>query len=192
MLYSCGGNGDKPAETSSSGVDSSQTKGRTPIASVVSNVIVKNGLDSGLAVYRYLKLHDSTEYDFGVEQLNVLGFQGLKEHEAASSIRIFQLNTEQYPNSAGAFYGLGSAYIANGERAAAAAALKRSVTLDSSNQRAKTLLDRVTAMKDAPGTYICRACGCKNDGKTFAVAGKCDACQMELIHKPLFELPDQP
>lgn len=190
-LYSCGGSGDKPAETTSGGVDSTQKKTKTPIASVVSNAIIQNGVDSGLATYRYLKSHDSASYDFGVEQLNVLGFQGLKENEAASSVKIFQLNTEEYPNSAGAFYGLGSAQIANGDRSAALAALKRSVSLDSSNQRAKTLLDRLVAMKDGPPVYICKACGCKNDGKTFAAGGKCTACKMELVHKPLFELSDQ-
>jgi hypothetical protein len=32
--------------------------------------------------------------------------------------------------------------------------------------------------------FICPPCGCDNDGKEFAAAGSCSACDMPLMEKP--------
>lgn len=165
---------------------------KIPISAAISDIMVKNGLDSGIKAYYYLHEHEPQKYDFSVGQLNILGYQAIKEWESNAAIQIFLLNIHFFPNSSSAYYGLASAYISNRDRSNAIASLKKVVSIDSSNSDASALLDRLNKLPAISSVeFVCPPCNCKGDSLTFYKSGVCPYCKMVLVNKPLFTLAIQ-
>src|SRR5437867_4493517 len=80
-----------------------------------------------------LKATQPEKFDFSESELNSLGYQllGLGEKEAA--VRIFELNTQQFPASSNTYDSLGDACRQIGQRERAIQAYKKAVELDPSN-----------------------------------------------------------
>jgi tetratricopeptide (TPR) repeat protein len=83
----------------------------------------------------------------------VAGYQILKANQTRSAIALVERNAADYPDSATSAFGLGRAYKAAGELAAARAQFERAVKLDPNDARARDALanlikgaqDRATA-----------------------------------------------
>jgi CubicO group peptidase (beta-lactamase class C family) len=78
-------------------------------------------------------------------RLNDLGYTLLREKRIAEAIAVFKINAELYPQSANVYDSLGEAYLANGNKALAAANYKKSLEIDPKNQNAASVLKKLAA-----------------------------------------------
>lgn len=119
-----------------------------PVASIARTiypVILKDGMAPAVSRYRALKSGQPHQYDFGEQELNLLGYHLLATSRVSEATAIFRLNTECYPESGNAFDSLGEAELAAGDTAAAVASYRRSLALDAGNANAAALLERLGA-----------------------------------------------
>jgi imidazolonepropionase-like amidohydrolase len=108
-------------------------------------VIQKDGVDAAIDHYRDLKAHHASEYEFGEDELNTLGYALLRMKKLDESVRILELNAEIYPRSANAYDSLGEACAAQGNRERAIASYKKSLELDPGNLNAAEQLKKLGA-----------------------------------------------
>jgi len=116
---------------------------RTSSAETLSATIKANGIDAAVAQYHSLKSGAAPNYNFDEDELNALGYQLLKAHKFNEAIRIFQLNTEAYPNSANTYDSLGEAYMDAGERPKAIANYEKSLQLNPKNANGAQMLKKL-------------------------------------------------
>lgn len=79
-----------------------------------------------------------------VESLNnAVGYYFLQEERIQQALRIFKLNTEEYPNSWNVYDSYGEALLLNGEEKKALSMYQKSLTLNPKNEHAKITIDRI-------------------------------------------------
>jgi D-alanyl-D-alanine carboxypeptidase len=100
----------------------------------------RNGADASIALYRTLREKEAAAYDFGVPQLNSLGYQIMRTGDVAGAVKIFALNAEAYPQEWNVFDSLGEAQLKAGDKKAAAESYRRSVELNPGNENGKQVL----------------------------------------------------
>ena len=98
-----------------------------------------------VAKYRALKRDSADVYFIEVWQLNWVGSWLLDNKQPQDAIHVFRLNAEEYPNSWGAYDGLGRSYLAVGDTSNAIASYRRSVELNPGNKNAVEALKRLGA-----------------------------------------------
>lgn len=99
------------------------------------------GIDATTARYRDLlsRFQVRGAYDFGEGSLNALGYALLEEHPQ-DAVAIFQLNVEQFPQSANVWDSLAEGYLTVGDRARAVEFYEKSLQLDPDNANAREKL----------------------------------------------------
>ncbi len=107
------------------------------------------GSDAALQHYKDLKqkFYGRGAYDFGESSLNSLGYELLGKDDAAGAIRIFTLNTEEFPNSANAWDSLGEAFVKAGDTKKATECYEKSLKLNPESESAREALKKI---KEAP------------------------------------------
>lgn len=113
------------------------------ISSALMPAIQKDGVDAAIVRYRDLKAHHVSEYDFGEDELNGLGYALLQMKKIDEAVEILELNVEAYPRSANAYDSLGEACAAQGSREKAVAAYRKSLELDPGNLNAAEQLKKL-------------------------------------------------
>ncbi len=113
---------------------------RISIADTLAATIASSGTDVALQQYRTLKATAAQTYNFDEPELNTLGYQLLNKHRFAEAIRVLQLNTEVFPNSANVYDSLGEAYADAGDKPDAIAFYRKSLTLNPKNLGAIKML----------------------------------------------------
>jgi hypothetical protein len=103
----------------------------------------RNGVDALMALYRTLREKEATAYDFGVPQLNSLGYQIMRSGDVAGAVKIFRLNTETYPQEWNVFDSLGEAQLKAGDKTAAIESYRKSVELNPGNENGKQVLREI-------------------------------------------------
>jgi tetratricopeptide (TPR) repeat protein len=103
------------------------------------------GIDATLAAYRELRerFYGRGAFDFGEGSLNTLGYALLGDERFADAVAIFQLNAEQFPESANVWDSLGEGYLAAGEKERAIESYERSLELDPDNRNAQEKLTEI-------------------------------------------------
>jgi tetratricopeptide (TPR) repeat protein len=119
------------------------TPPRLSVARKLLSAIPDKGVDAAIALYHQLRSTEATAYDFGETELNGLGYAVLDRGDAAGAIRIFELNTRQYPKSSNAFDSLGEACVRAGRREDAVKAYSRAIELDPGNVNARSMLEKL-------------------------------------------------
>ncbi len=99
------------------------------LAEELLNVVMHESLDAAIAKYHEWRRERPGDFDFGEPQLNALGYALLHHGRAADAVRVFALNTEQYPRSANVWDSLGEAQLAAGDRAAVEDSARRVLSL---------------------------------------------------------------
>ena len=79
--------------------------------------------------------------------LNRLGYKFLLEKKISSAIEILRLCVEEFPNSANAYDSLGEAYLENRDYELAIANYEKSLQLDSNNENAKLMIQKIKERK---------------------------------------------
>ncbi|MGH7581468.1 MAG: tetratricopeptide repeat protein [Gemmatimonadales bacterium] len=76
-------------------------------------------------------------------ELNVLGYELLRQGRQGQAIVVLQLNTADHPGSSNAFDSLGEAYMTAGRREEAIQSYERAVALDPANENAVRMLEKL-------------------------------------------------
>jgi CubicO group peptidase (beta-lactamase class C family) len=116
---------------------------KLPMAPKMFDIIKKQGIEAALLMYHSLKATDGASYEFSESEFNSLGYKLLDGGDKDGAIRIFELNTAQYPSSSNAFDSLGEAYQRAGKKDLVIKAYKRAVELDKSNLHARNMLRKL-------------------------------------------------
>jgi tetratricopeptide (TPR) repeat protein len=119
------------------------TAPRLSLAPTLLKAIDAQGIDAAVALHETLRTSEASTYDFSEGELNGLGYTLLGRNDAAGAIRIFELNTRQYPASSNAFDSLAEAYQRGGRRAEAIAAYTHALELDPHNLNAQAMLQKL-------------------------------------------------
>jgi len=110
------------------------------IAEVLMKTISERDVAAAVKQYRELKATQAAIYNFGENELNMLGYQLLGAKKVKDAIEIFKLNVEVYPQAANPYDSLGEAYMVAGERKLALANYRKAVALDPKNTNAATII----------------------------------------------------
>lgn len=91
-------------------------QGEKSIAEPLTHTIVEKGVDAAIEQYHELKNNRPDSYNFGENELNILGYQLLWRDMHEAAIQVFHLNVQAYPQSANPYDSLGEAYMASGNK----------------------------------------------------------------------------
>ena len=97
------------------------------ISEPLTHTIMESGIEAAIEQFHALKKDQPDSYDFGENQLNMLGYQLLWREMNEAAIEIHKLNTRVYPDSANPYDSLGEAYMANGNTALAIESYERAL-----------------------------------------------------------------
>ena len=117
---------------------------KRPIVGELATVLEARGAEAAAARYRELRTKEPDAWDFGEEQLNLLGYQLLGAGKVDAALAVFTLNVESYPKSANAYDSLAEAEMAAGTREQAIRDYARSLELDPHNTNA---IDQLLKLK---------------------------------------------
>ena|SRR3989441_135057 len=106
----------------------------------IADVIKSRGVEAGIQEYHRLKATQPETFDFSETELNSLGYQLLGQGERQAAVRIFDLNTKEFPTSSNTYDSLGEAYQKIGQKKQAIQAYKKAVELDPHNLNAQRML----------------------------------------------------
>lgn len=123
--------------------ESALTKTKTSIGGYLKTIIEKDGIETAAKEYWALKESHQNEYDFGENQLNILGYAYLGDEEIGKAISVFKLNMEAFPNSSNVYDSYGEALMKNNENEKAIANYKKSVELNPANTNAVEMLKKL-------------------------------------------------
>ena len=110
------------------------------IAEALMKTISERDVAAAVKQYRELKATGSATYDFGENELNLLGYQLLGAKKMKEAIEIFKLNVEAYPQAANPYDSLGEAYLTAGEKAPALQNYKKALELNPENTNAAAVI----------------------------------------------------
>ena len=110
------------------------------IAPKIKAIIDTEGLEAGLKTYSDLKKNKASEYDFKENELNRLGYQFLRNKEIEKAIAIFELNTQEYPNSSNVYDSYAEALREKGEKEKAIENYTKALELNPGSQNAMAML----------------------------------------------------
>jgi CubicO group peptidase (beta-lactamase class C family) len=116
------------------------TMPRLSVAAKIGDVIKSRGVETAVAEYHRLKSAQSDSYNFSESELNALGYQLLGQKQNQAAVRIFELNTTEFPTSSNAYDSLGDAFRQIQEKQRAIWAYTKAVELDPLNLNARRML----------------------------------------------------
>ncbi len=115
-----------PEEVLTEGLNNLVVKNAKPlIREKLDTIIKQDGVDVAIQKYYELKQAEPDTYNFHERQLVSLGHKLLERGKTEAAIKIFKLNTKEYPTLSHGFAGLGDAYLAAGEKEKARKAWKK-------------------------------------------------------------------
>ena len=112
------------------------------------DILMFQHVDKAIEVYRRISLSSSrNSFIFDESQLNSLGYQMIRESKLEAAVKLFELNAEEYPESANAYDSLGEAYKKNGQNDLAIESYKRSLELNPDSNNAREMLRQLKSDK---------------------------------------------
>ncbi|NNE70501.1 MAG: tetratricopeptide repeat protein [Rhodothermales bacterium] len=113
------------------------------LAEQMASALQSGGIEALVAVHAAYRANPATAGAFTQVQLNVLGYQLMQGGNLAAAVRVFELNTEDYPNAFNPWDSLGEGYMNAGRTEDAIRAYERSLELNPGNQNAIDMLARL-------------------------------------------------
>ena len=118
-------------------------KPKKSIVDTMMSIIVDKNIDKAIDTYWTLYSDYEDKYNFKESQLNILGYQLLQVGLNKEAVKIFELNIEQYPESANVYDSMGEGCMVAGDKKNAIANYKKSLELDPKNDNAKKMLEQL-------------------------------------------------
>ena len=100
------------------------------IGELLEEVVESDGIVAAVRRYYELKSASPDAYEFGVSELNKLGYRLLQRGRVDDAVEIFRLNLSAHPNSGAAFDSLAEAYAKAGNRRAAIENARKSLQVE--------------------------------------------------------------
>ncbi len=99
---------------------------KTPnIKEAIEPIVLKEGVESGIAKYLELKESSPEKYKFDKLQLNSLGYALLTLERPFDAVKIFEFNVKLFPKSGNLYDSLSDGYLATGEMEKAIETIKK-------------------------------------------------------------------
>ena len=111
------------------------------------------GVDSAIVFYKNLKASRPDEFDFSEGVLNTIGFEYLTE-DLPSSLAIFKLNTEEFPDRYNTYESYAEALLRDGKTDLAIENYRKSLAIDPSNTNAILALEKLGVVWKTPQVDI--------------------------------------
>lgn len=112
-----------------------------PIGVYLYDIILFQNVDKAIETYRRIGMSSlRNSFVFGEDQLNSLGYQMIKESKLEEAIKLFELNVEEYPESANAYDSRGEGYMNYGQIDLAIQSYEKSLELNPNNNNAREML----------------------------------------------------
>lgn len=113
------------------------------ISEVIGKVILNDGVDDAIGQYKKLKTDKPDEYDFAENQLNRLGYQLMQLDRIDDAVEVFQLNQEEFSQSANVYDSFGDALLARGDTTNSLINFKEAFAMDSTLAATKEKIMRI-------------------------------------------------
>ena len=113
------------------------------ISDPLTRTIREKGIEAGLIQYQELKDEHPDQFNFGENELNLLGYQLLWRDMNGAAIEILLLNTRVYPESANPYDSLGEAYAAIGDKEKAIESYQKALNIDPDLPSSKEALEKL-------------------------------------------------
>ncbi|MCG8608233.1 tetratricopeptide repeat protein, partial [bacterium] len=110
-------------------------------------LVVKQGLDAGMALSDSLKAENPNAPAFSERTLNRLGYHFIHSKQFAKAINVLKLNVQEYPESWNVYDSLAEAYMKNGQDDLAVRYYKKSLTLNPDNVNGLKKLEELSKNK---------------------------------------------
>jgi len=113
------------------------------IAETLMDTYAAKGTEAAKAQYREIKATKAADYDMSELELTVLASRLIAAKKMNDAIEFLKLNTEAFPQSAGAEARLGGIYLTAGDKQNALVAAKKALEIDAKNAGAIGLMKRI-------------------------------------------------
>ncbi len=113
------------------------------IVDTLMEVAMNKNVNDAIEVYYSLKDESEAKYNFGENELNILGYQLLQAGKAKDAIEIFKLNVEQYPKSFNVYDSLGEGYMIDGNTKLAIKNYEKSLKINPDNDNATKMIEKM-------------------------------------------------
>lgn len=120
---------------------------RVSIADTLSMTILNSGIEQAVQQYTMLKNTEPTRYNFDESELRNLGKKLIASKRYGDAIKILQLNTITYPQSARALVRLAEAYLAAGDRTTALLHCQKALNLNPEDTAGLALMAQIESTK---------------------------------------------
>jgi cyclase len=121
-------------------------QGKKSIAEPLTHTIVEKGINAAIEQYHELKNNRPDSYNFGENDLNILGYQLLWRNMREAAIQVFELNVQAYPQSANPYDSLGEAYMLNGDKELAIENYERALAINPNSPSAIDALGKLRSV----------------------------------------------
>jgi len=121
---------------------------KNSIAEPLTHTIMESGIEAGIEQYQELKKNQPDTFNFGENELNMLGYHLLWRELTEAAIEVHKLNSQEYPDSANPCDSLGEAYEACGENALAIEAYEKALELNPEMPSAIDALKRLKSTSE--------------------------------------------
>lgn len=113
---------------------------RWALLDTLRSTMAQKGVEVGLDLYRQLKASGNPDFLFNEHQLNHLGNEWRRAKKIKDAIKIFELNRQEYPQSAMVYESLAETYRRSGQKQKAIPYLEQAQKLEPQNQHWTWLL----------------------------------------------------
>ena len=123
-----------------------------PVARQIKPVV--NALEEGdakRALERYRAAGDTGIASLVERSVNTLGYRHLRDGDTAAALRVFELNTEYFPQAWNTWDSLAEAYMTRGDDDAAIRYYEKSLELNPDNDNARRMLERIRKRREGGG-----------------------------------------
>lgn len=111
------------------------------IIDTMTYIINKDGIDKALDLYRDIEKNEA--YNLRSDQLNILGYNLIKEGKFDVARVVFELNTKKHPSDFNVWDSLGEIYMILGEYDKATESYKKSLDMYEGNTNAKEMIEKI-------------------------------------------------
>lgn len=109
----------------------------------------KSDVDAGIAMYKQLQKDSPEGYNFSNQnELNVLGYELMRVEKFEEALKIFILNTEQFPEASNPWDSLAEVYMNMEKYEEALKYYQKSIDLNPENQNAVNMMEQIKELQN--------------------------------------------
>jgi len=120
-----------------------KTRAGTSICEPMTQILAAGNVQDAVREYHNLKITKPDIYDFGENNLNILGYQLLARNRLDDALAIFKLNCGEFPNSGNVYDSYGESLLLKGDTAQSIQNYEKSLKLDPTNKNAVEVLKKI-------------------------------------------------